>query len=608
MEKIGKFQVVETIGKGGFGVIYLGLDPHIKRRVAIKTCTSGEQEIRNRFFHEARIAGNLHHRNVVTVYDFGVQDEVPYLVQEYLTGEDLDRKIKRQDFIPLPEKLHYLIQIARGLDYAHSQGVIHRDVKPANLRILEDGTVKIMDFGIAKLASQETGLTRTGMTLGTASYLSPEQIRGEAVDPRTDIFSFGTMAYELLSYRRPFQGEHISTVLYQILNESPPPLRELCAECDDELAAIIGRCLERDPDRRFQSCGELLEGFTRYLGRRRAAYDSVAGPLASGRADAQRPQTGGPRATGEAAEPERRSDASGAASSGVEDFELTASTLSPLRHAAAGSRKSHRPGGSARGWWVASLVVAAAAGLVAWLFLAQPATRESPDVAPADLAAETVGLDDSEATREEPSETSPLAAEATSPAHVVDEPPDVALATEQGAAVEEEPPPPPPPPPTVVVVPRAWSPALTVRVDGQQYRLDRELRLELAAGRHLLQFAIVEEGYRDFESLAVTLAEGEERRVVVPIPPPGHLQIQPRIGTPEGEVFVGSEFLGKVPPILDRRLRAGSYTLQVRREGSESDPLSIEVEVAPGRRTVATFDLTAGRWTVPPPRPLDGQP
>ncbi len=219
METLDKYQVLEKIGVGGFGVVYKAYDPFIKRHVAIKTCTSEETETRERFMREAEIAGNLHHRNIVTVYDFGFKDGVPYLVQEYLSGEDLDRKIKRREFLSLPEKLLYLVQIARGLQYAHSRGVVHRDIKPANIRILEDDTAKIMDFGIAKLAQHQEALTQAGITLGTAAYLAPEQIRGGAFDARTDLFSFGVLAYELFALERPFQGAEISAVFYKILNE-----------------------------------------------------------------------------------------------------------------------------------------------------------------------------------------------------------------------------------------------------------------------------------------------------------------------------------------------------------------------------------------------------
>ncbi len=258
METLDKYQVLEKIGVGGFGVVYKAYDPFIKRHVAIKTCTSEETETRERFMREAEIAGNLHHRNIVTVYDFGFEDGVPYLVQEYLSGEDLDRKIKRREFLSLPEKLLYLVQIARGLQYAHSRGVVHRDIKPANIRILEDDTAKIMDFGIAKLAQHQEALTQAGITLGTAAYLAPEQIRGGAYDARTDLFSFGVLAFELFALERPFQGAEISAVFYKILNEDPPPLCDKAPDCPQDLERIVRRCLEKEPPKRYAGFSELL--------------------------------------------------------------------------------------------------------------------------------------------------------------------------------------------------------------------------------------------------------------------------------------------------------------------------------------------------------------
>ncbi len=258
MQHFGKYQVAEKIGEGGFGVIYKGFDPGIQRTVAIKTCTSEDQDIRERFVREARIAGNLHHRNITIVYDFGTEGGVPYLVQEYLTGEDLDHKIKRGDDIPFGTKILYLIQVARGLEYAHRQGVIHRDVKPGNIRVLDDGTVRIMDFGIAKLLSSAQTLTTTGETIGTAAYLSPEQIRGESIDHRADIFAFGTLAYELLSGQRAFQGDNPSTVLYRVLTAEPPPMEQVAPTCPDECTRIISRCMRKKREDRYPECGELL--------------------------------------------------------------------------------------------------------------------------------------------------------------------------------------------------------------------------------------------------------------------------------------------------------------------------------------------------------------
>ncbi|MFI5197978.1 MAG: protein kinase [Thermoanaerobaculia bacterium] len=258
LTQVGKYQIVEKIGVGGFGTVYKGRDPFIKRAVAIKTCQSDEEEIRKRFFREAEFAGNLHHRNVTTIYDFGVTDDgTPYIVQEFLTGDDLDKAIKRKDPLTLARKLQILIDVCDGLGYAHTMGIIHRDIKPSNIRILEDGTVKIMDFGIAKSMVSQSTLTQTGITLGTASYLAPEQIRGEDLDPRTDIFSLGVLAYEIVTGQKPFTGDHISTVLYKIMNEMPAAPSSLDPALPRGLDAMILKALEKDRTKRFSSCAEL---------------------------------------------------------------------------------------------------------------------------------------------------------------------------------------------------------------------------------------------------------------------------------------------------------------------------------------------------------------
>jgi len=257
LEKIGKYEVSEQIGVGGFGAVYRGRDPFIKRTVAIKTCQVNDDEIKHRFFREAELAGNLHHRNITTIYDFGVENGIPYIVQEFLTGEDLDRKIKRGDAMPIARKVEILMAIAEGLGYAHAASIVHRDVKPANVRILEDGAVKVMDFGIAKSLQTESNLTQTGITLGTSAYLAPEQIRGEAIDARTDVFAMGVLSYELLTYRKPFRGEHLSTILYKILNENPEPVPAIAPDVPPALVAIVGRALAKNPGDRYASMEEL---------------------------------------------------------------------------------------------------------------------------------------------------------------------------------------------------------------------------------------------------------------------------------------------------------------------------------------------------------------
>jgi len=257
-ERIGKYEVVAKIASGGFGVIYKGWDPYIKRSVAIKLCSTPDTEVRQRFFREAQFVGNLVHPNITLVFDFGIEDDVPYLVQEFLSGYDLDQLVRAGVLRGNPAAIIAILrQISDGLDFAHSRGIIHRDIKPSNIRILEDGTVKIMDFGIAKSLEAGTKLTQTGIALGTAGYLAPEQIQGSLIDARTDIFALGVVGYELVTERRPFEGRSLSNVLYNILNLDPPPARQLSSWCPGELEAIIVRCMAKDPEARFQSVAEL---------------------------------------------------------------------------------------------------------------------------------------------------------------------------------------------------------------------------------------------------------------------------------------------------------------------------------------------------------------
>ena len=280
LEKIGKYEVSEQIGVGGFGAVYRGRDPFIKRTVAIKTCQVNDDEIKHRFFREAELAGNLHHRHITTIYDFGVENGIPYIVQEFLTGEDLDKKIKRGDPIPVTRKIEILMAIADGLAYAHNASIVHRDVKPANVRVLEDGTVKVMDFGIAKSLESESNLTQTGITLGTSAYLAPEQIRGEPIDRRTDIFALGVLAYELLTYRKPFRGEHLSTVLYKILNDTPEPIGTLVQDAPPALIAAVGRAMAKSADDRYPTMDAFrkdLQGVHRELSGLSGTYPAFTG-------------------------------------------------------------------------------------------------------------------------------------------------------------------------------------------------------------------------------------------------------------------------------------------------------------------------------------------
>ncbi len=258
-KRVGKYEVIDQIAVGGFGIIYKGWDPLIKRTVAIKMCAAPDEEVRQRFQQEAQFVGNLVHRNITLVFDFGVEGDVPYIVQEHLTGYDVDQLLKAGVIQDEGTIISILLQVCEGLDFAHHRGIVHRDIKPSNIRVLEDGTVKIMDFGIAKSLEAGSKLTQTGIALGTAGYLAPEQIQGRPVDPRTDIFALGIVAYELITGVRPFESTTLSNVLYKILNEDPQAPRAANPHCSDELDQLIRRCLAKDPADRYQTAAELLE-------------------------------------------------------------------------------------------------------------------------------------------------------------------------------------------------------------------------------------------------------------------------------------------------------------------------------------------------------------
>ena len=261
-KSIGKYDVVERIADGGFAVLYKGYDPFLKRSVAIKVCVSQDAELRQQFLREAEIAGQLDHPNIVRTFDFGFESAGPFLIQEYLEGEDLEHKIKRGDELSLRGKLGLLQEVAEGLAYSHDRGVLHLDIKPANIRLPEavDGSssgVKILDFGIARLASSGAEDKLDGM-VGTAGYVPPEQISDGEVDARSDVFAFGAVAYELITHRRPFSGATVPELLKQVLEGRSLPLLQTWADCPESVAGLVDRCLESDPASRYQSFEDLL--------------------------------------------------------------------------------------------------------------------------------------------------------------------------------------------------------------------------------------------------------------------------------------------------------------------------------------------------------------
>jgi serine/threonine-protein kinase len=259
-QKIGKYEVIEELGRGAMGVVYKGKDPFIGRFVALKTITTGLQdqpELLQRFYREAQAAGGLQHPNVVTIYDLGeAQDGTPYIAMEFLEGEDLEKYINDQRQIPLSQKIGFIVQVASALNYAHKRGVVHRDIKPANIVVTKDGTPKVLDFGIARLV--DTSRSQTGLLIGTVNYMSPEQVRGERVDARSDIFSLGVMFYELVCWQRPFLGSNFTAVMLAIISQEPKPLNELAPDCPKDLADVVHKLLRKDVGDRYQSLEEFL--------------------------------------------------------------------------------------------------------------------------------------------------------------------------------------------------------------------------------------------------------------------------------------------------------------------------------------------------------------
>lgn len=260
---ISHYKILEKLGQGGMGVVYKAHDLKLDRDVALKflptNLAASEEEI-TRFEREARAISALNHPNIETIYDVDETDGQKYLVLEYIPGGTLKSKLKQLESedkcITIDKAWDYGIQIAEALNYAHQHQIIHRDVKSDNILLTESGGVKLTDFGLAKLRGT-VAKTRTGSTLGTVSYMSPEQVRGEEVDGRTDIFSFGVVLYELFTSRLPFSGEYESAIQYAILNENPPPIKLLRPEIPQELETIVERCLRKDRSKRYQQMDEI---------------------------------------------------------------------------------------------------------------------------------------------------------------------------------------------------------------------------------------------------------------------------------------------------------------------------------------------------------------
>jgi serine/threonine-protein kinase len=261
---LGRYEIIKQLGKGAMGTVYLGQDPRIHRTTAIKTVKFSEdfdeeeaKEMRAKFFREAESAGTLSHPNIVTIYDAGEEHDLAYIAMEYLEGEDLNKYTKKKNLLPMRRVIRYIADVAEALDYAHQKGIVHRDIKPANIMLVKGDKIKITDFGIARITASSQ--TKTGIIKGTPYYMSPEQITGKKVDGRSDIFSLGTMTFQLLTGDVPFKGSSPAELMHKILNEPHPDPRQINPKIVKPLVAILNKAMAKKVEDRYQTAGQMSQ-------------------------------------------------------------------------------------------------------------------------------------------------------------------------------------------------------------------------------------------------------------------------------------------------------------------------------------------------------------
>ncbi len=285
---LGRYQVEKELGKGAMGVVYLGKDPKIGRVVAIKTMALSQEfagdelvDARERFFREAETAGRLQHQNIVTIFDAGEEHDLAFIAMEFLKGKDLADHCKGDQLLPVPVVISIVARVAEALAYAHKQNVVHRDIKPANIMYeAQSDTVKVTDFGIARIT--DSSKTKTGLVLGTPSFMSPEQLAGKKVDGRSDLYSLGVMLFQMLAGVLPFRGDSMSELMYKIANEEAPDIRIVRPELPQDLADVVALSLSKRPETRYQTGDQFAADLRRVMGQvSGAASVAVPTPLPS---------------------------------------------------------------------------------------------------------------------------------------------------------------------------------------------------------------------------------------------------------------------------------------------------------------------------------------
>lgn len=405
LTQLGRYQLTRVLGSGAMGVVYEAQDPRLGRKVAIKTILKSHlldesvgREYSSRFVREAQAAARLNHANIVTVFDFGEEDEVAYIVMEFIEGRELAQHFEHQQFFDRPTALRMMCELLDALAYAHERGIVHRDIKPANVMIDRQGHVKLTDFGVARLAESNADRTVPGTMVGTPSYMSPEQILGQAVGSRADLFAAGVILYQFLTHERPFAGNGPWVVQRKIITEEPPPPTRVKPGLPPVFDTIVQRALAKDPDQRYQSATEFAADLQRTM---------APQPYVDPEATVIRQPTHGastgtmplplPTQAGAAGRPQGTNTSSTSASQRPGPAPLPPLPMPSLRGPSAAatsrspgapvppafkpmpSRPMPRPPSQAPRWpWIAGLVGLGAATAAVWLWKPAPAPAPRP--------------------------------------------------------------------------------------------------------------------------------------------------------------------------------------------------------------------------------------
>ncbi|MCH7665102.1 MAG: protein kinase [Acidobacteria bacterium] len=617
VSKLDRYELRRPLGRGGFATVYEAYDPRIKRSVAIKRCSSLDQQNHERFFREAEIAGNLSHANIVRIFDFGVADGTPFIVQELLSGKDLADWIDSGLELSNHDRVHILLQVAEGLAYAHSHGVIHRDIKPANVRVLDDGSIKLLDFGVAAIQDAPSTLTQAGTTVGTAAYLAPEQIRGERPDRATDLFSFGVLAYELLTGHRPFEGETLSAVLYQIAHQQPEMLQP--GPLPGRLIRLVHRCLEKQAKRRpmgFEEVVEELREALRDPRLRPPSAETVPIRTYPTQLPSSSPSTPFlPKST-----PRLADLPLGDRSPPVRDSSTRIQVAQPRRRTGrvlmsllvlVGALPAYSYLGGTFPEPVASAIAKVENRLPsqirAWFDLfAEPAPLRMPvGVASARFSGRVETTEETDPPVPGTTETKATAAAAPGP-----EPDPVTAAIAILDSRKRPLPPASNPPerprrrvsstaPATVFLPPGWHPRMMVSTDGGAFQsLDRRRTRKLEPGRHKLTFRLDTPSYQTNKTLEIDLQPSETRTIESPLAPPGALQVAVVPEAVSGRVEIDGRSLDLPFPDLVV-IEPGRHRITFYPSPADPlGPLTKTLNLASAKVHLITFDMRRRRAVV----------